>query len=56
MAVWALLVAVMAVFLGHFAWLALEPVEEASLAEIFLMVGPLVIVVVAEGDVSTVFQ
>ena len=56
MVVWALLVAVMAVFFGRFDWSALELVEEAFLAEIFLMVGLLVIVVVAEGDVLTVFQ
>ena len=56
MVVWALLVAVMAVFLSRFDWSTLELVEEAFLAEIFLTVGLLVVVVAVEGDVSMVFQ
>ena len=56
MVVWALLVVVMAVFLSHFDWSALEPVEEAFLEEISLMVGLLVIVEAVEGGVSMVFQ
>ena len=56
MVVWALLVAVMAVFLSRFDWSALELVEEAFLVEISLMAGLLVIVVAVEVDVSMVFQ
>ena len=56
MVVWALSVAVVAVFLVHSDWSALELVEEAFLVEISLMVGLLVIVVAVEGDVSMVFQ